>query len=120
MGELIVSDDYATWLSHLKSQIRGARVRAALAVSSELIGLYHRIGSEILERQRRQGWGARVIDRLSSDLRAEFPDMRGLSSTNLKYMRFFAEACPDLRIGQQPADQLLPRDNSSASLMTIR
>jgi hypothetical protein len=47
-----------------------------------------------------------VIDRLSVDLREAFPDMKGLSSRNLKYMSFFAKTCPDLQIGQQSAAQL--------------
>lgn len=59
-----------------------------------------------MERQNRQGWGAKVIDKLSSDLRTAFPQMKGLSSSNLKYMRFFAQECPELLIGQQAADQL--------------
>jgi len=97
---------YAEWFSRLKLRIAGARQRALLAANAEQIRLYHDIGREILERQERQGWGAKVIDRLSSDLRAAFPDMKGLSSSNLKYMRFFAQLCPDCRIGQQSADQL--------------
>ena len=71
-----------------------------------LVRLYHRIGTEILERQQHQGWGAKVIERLSSDLRDAFPDMKSLSSSNLKYMRFFAQLCPQCQVGQQPADQL--------------
>ncbi|HMI93047.1 MAG TPA: PDDEXK nuclease domain-containing protein, partial [Polyangiales bacterium] len=106
MSESPLVDEYAGWLAGLKSEIQAARTRAALAVNQELVRLYHRIGAEILERQERQGWGARVIARLSSDLRAEFPDMKGLSGTNLKYMRVFAELCPGVRIGQQAADQL--------------
>jgi predicted nuclease of restriction endonuclease-like (RecB) superfamily len=102
----VVPVDYAEWLTSLKGRIAGARQRAALSVNQELVRLYHQIGVEILERQARQGWGAKVIDRLASDLRAAFPEMKGLSSSNLKYMRFFAQMCPDLRIGQQPADQL--------------
>lgn len=98
--------DYALWLTGLKERIATARNRAALSVNQELIRLYHQIGTEILERQTRQGWGARVIDRLAADLRDAFPDMKGFSSSNLKYMRFFAQMCPDLQIGQQPADQL--------------
>ncbi len=98
--------DYAHWLTSLKERIRGARQRALLAANDEQIRLYHDIGREILERQGRQGWGAKVIDRLSADLRAAFPDMNGLSTSNLKYMRFFAQECPDRRIGQQSADQL--------------
>ena len=77
-----------------------------LAANAEQIKLYHDIGREILERQNRQGWGAKVIDRLSADLREAFPDMKGLSSSNLKYMRFFAQECPGRTIGQQSADQL--------------
>ena len=98
--------DYADWLTSLKSRISGARQRATLAVNQELVRLYHHIGAEILERQTRQGWGAKVIDRLAADLRAAFPEMKGFSRSNLKYMRFFAEKCPTGLIGQQPADQL--------------
>ncbi|HNW36803.1 MAG TPA: PDDEXK nuclease domain-containing protein [Candidatus Ozemobacteraceae bacterium] len=98
--------DYADWLSNLQQRIRGARQRALLSANAEQIRLYHDIGREILERQGRQGWGTRVIDRLSADLRATFPEMKGLSTSNLKYMRFFAQECPDRLIGQQSADQL--------------
>jgi predicted nuclease of restriction endonuclease-like (RecB) superfamily len=98
--------DYTQWLSALKRRIRGARQRALLSVNQEQIRLYHEIGQEILDRQRRQGWGAKVIERLSFDLRAAFPNMKGLSASSLKYMRFFAAECPDRRIGQQSADQL--------------
>ena len=101
-----VPADYAEWLTSLKGRIAGARQRAALSVNQELVRLYHQIGVEILKRQARQGWGAKVIDRLASDLRDTFPEMKGLSSRNLKYMKVFAEMCPDLRIGQQPAAQL--------------
>jgi len=99
--------DYSDWISSLKQRIAGARQKAILAVNGEQIRLYHEIGKEILERQERQGWGAKVIDRISADLRAAFPDMKGLSTSNLKYMRFFAQECPERLIGQQPAD-LLP------------
>jgi predicted nuclease of restriction endonuclease-like (RecB) superfamily len=98
--------DYAKWLTSLKQRIKGARQRALLAANSEQIRLYHDIGRDILDRQSRQGWGAKVIDHLSADLRAAFPDMRGLSASNLKYMRFFAAECPNRLIGQQSADQL--------------
>lgn len=106
MSELVLPLDYGAWLSELKQRIHGARQRAVLAANAEQIRLYHHIGCEILERQRRQGWGARVVDHLSADLRAEFPEMKGLSTSNLKYMRVFAQECPDLLIGQRCVDQL--------------
>jgi predicted nuclease of restriction endonuclease-like (RecB) superfamily len=98
--------EYGAWLTSLKRRIQGARQRAVLSANAEQIRLYHEIGREIRERQARDGWGTKVIARLSADLQAAFPDMRGLSATNLKYMRFFAAECPDGRIGQQSADQL--------------
>jgi predicted nuclease of restriction endonuclease-like (RecB) superfamily len=98
--------DYSDWLQSLKQRIQGARQRAALAANEVQLRLYHDIGSEILDRQRRLRWGSRVIDRLAADLREAFPDMKGLSSRNLKYMKAFAQACPDFQIGQQSAAQL--------------
>src|SRR5271166_4353589 len=80
-------DGYQILLRELKLRIRTARLQAALAVNHELNLLYWGIGREILERQAREGWGSRVIDRLSADLRRDFPDMTGLSARNLKYMR---------------------------------
>jgi len=97
---------YDTLLSDLKSCIRAARTRAALAVNRELVLLYWQIGRDILERQEREGWGARVIERLANDLRREFPDMKGFSPRNLLFMRSFAEAFADEEKVKQLVSQL--------------
>ncbi len=97
---------YARMLEDLKNRIRQAQVRAALSVNRELVLLYWHIGREILQRQQQEGWGAKVIDRLARDLSREFPDMKGLSRRNLKYMRAFAEAWPNEQIVQQAAAQI--------------
>jgi predicted nuclease of restriction endonuclease-like (RecB) superfamily len=99
-------DGYQILLRELKLRIRTARLQAALAVNQELILLYWGIGREILERQAREGWGSRVIDRLSADLRRDFPDMTGLSARNLKYMRALAEAHSDPAFVQQVVARL--------------
>lgn len=99
-------EGYDTWLRDLKSRIHTAQQRAALAVNRELVLLYWQIGRDILQRQAEQGWGAKVIDRLSHDLRTAFPDMKGFSPRNLKYMRAFAEAWPDTSIVQEVLAQL--------------
>jgi predicted nuclease of restriction endonuclease-like (RecB) superfamily len=83
---------YAEFLAELKQRIEKAQLRASLAVNGELILLYWQIGREILLRQDRESWGAKVIDRLAADLKGSFPEMRGFSPRNLKYMRAFAEA----------------------------
>ncbi len=98
--------EYAQWLKELKERIRSAQLRASVAMNRELVLLYWQIGRDILVRQEREGWGTKVIARLSRDLRAAFPEMRGLSPRNLKYMRAFAQAWPDIGMVQQAAAQL--------------
>ena len=107
----LTAPDYIAWLQSLKEQIRTARLKASLAVNRELVLLYWCIGREILERQKIQGWGSKVIDQLARDLRTEFPDMKGLSRTNLMYMRAFAEAWPDEAFVHQLGGQIPWRHN---------
>lgn len=97
---------YAEWLAELKTRIHSAQQRATQAVNHELVALYWQIGRDILVRQAEQGWGAKVIERLAHDLRTAFPDMKGFSPRNLKYMRAFAEAWPDPEFVQQAVAQL--------------
>ncbi len=97
---------YTDWLAELKTRIHTAQQRATLAVNRELVLLYWQIGRDILARQAEQGWGAKVIERLAEDLRAAFPDMKGFSPRNLKYMRAFAEAWPDEEFVQGVLAQL--------------
>jgi len=97
---------YTDWLAELKTRIHTAQQRATLAVNRELVSLYWQIGRDILIRQAEQGWGAKVIERLATDLRAAFPDMKGFSRANLMYMRAFAEAWPEETIVQQAVGQL--------------
>ena len=97
---------YAEWLLDLKSRIHIAQQLAALAVNRELVLLYWQIGRDILARQAEQGWGAKVIERLAHDLREAFPEMKGFSPRNLKYMRAFAEAWPDAEFVQAVLAQL--------------
>ena len=106
VGLSLPPDGYADWLADLKSRIHAAQQRAALAVNSELVLLYWQIGQDILERQSAQGWGAKEIERLAQDLRAAFPDMKGFSPRNLKYMRAFAQAWPDAQFVQEVLAQL--------------
>lgn len=91
-------ENYFALLNGLKQRIRTAQVKAALAVNQEMLMLYWQIGREILMRQQGSGWGSKVIDRLSQDLRREFPDMKGFSPRNLRYMRALAEAYHDEQI----------------------
>jgi len=102
----LIPNDYPALLQTLKERIRNAQIKAALSVNKEMVLLYWQIGREILSKQKLEGWGAKIIDKLADDLRLEFPDLKGFSSRNLKYMRAFAEAWPDEQFVQQVVAQL--------------
>lgn len=96
---------YDETLDRLAAEVRTANVRAVRKVNSELIRLYWSLGQIILERQATEGWGAKVIHRLSADLLRKFPRMTGLSPRNMQYMQQFASEFPE-PIAQQIAAQL--------------
>ncbi len=97
---------YERFVEGIKQRIRTAQIKVALAANAELVLHYWEIGRDILASQQREGWGAKVIDRLAADLQREFPKLAGYSARNLKYMRAFAEAWPDRAIVQQLAAQI--------------
>src|SRR5215472_12414621 len=97
---------YPALLKAIEKRVRSAQLRASFAVNRELILLYWSIGRDILSRQKAEGWGAKIIDRLARDLGAEFPGVEGFSVRNLKYMRAFADAWRDQEFVQQVIAQL--------------
>lgn len=105
MSTPALPEGYDQVLAQVKDRVRSARLRAVRKVNTELITLYWDIGATILERQARDGWGTGVIKQLATDLRHEFPDMRGFSQRNLQYMATAAGAWPG-PIAQQAVAQL--------------
>jgi predicted nuclease of restriction endonuclease-like (RecB) superfamily len=81
--------DYAQLLAEVKERVRSAQYAALKAVNTELVGLYWDLGRMIVDRQEQAGWGKSVVERLSQDLRREFPGVAGFSVQNLWYMRQF-------------------------------
>lgn len=98
--------DYIDFLAEIKRRIGDERLRTVLNANSAMVLLYWDIGHMILVRQKKAGWGARVIDRIAEDLRTEYPDMKGLSPRNLKYMRAFAAAWSERSIVQEALAQI--------------
>jgi len=82
MGQNIFPSDYDAFLQSIKTCIHQAQVKAVISVNRELIFLYWSIGHEIWKRQKAQGWGTKVIEQLSHDLRHEFSQMKGFSPRN--------------------------------------
>lgn len=97
---------YGETLAEIKRRIQQDRLRVVLAANSAMVRLYWDIGRTVLDRQQREGWGAKVIDRLSADLRAAYPDMKGFSSRNLSFMRNFAQSYPHAQKVKQLVSQL--------------
>lgn len=109
--------EYQEWLNDIKQRIVSVRMRMALAASRELTLFYWELGAMIAQKQAQSQWGDKLIAQLSADLQKAFPDIKGLSTSNLKYcLRFFQfytteqgeqlTVNPDLPFGQQPVDQI--------------
>src|SRR5260370_18286148 len=111
MNKDILPSDYEAFLQGIKTRVQQAQFQALLAVNTELILLYWHIGRAILERQEKQGWGTGVIDQLSRDLHAAFPQMKGFSPRNLGYMKVLAQTYPDESILQRCVAKIPWRHN---------
>ena len=97
---------YAELLGSVRRHVSTGRRQAQAAVTQQVVITYWHIGQEILQRQHLEGYGYRVIDRLSADLNRSFPDATGYSPRNLRYMRAFASAWPDPEILQRSVAHL--------------
>ena len=106
MNLLISSNDYQNLIESIKNQVQTTQVRVATTINKELILLYYAIGTHILAAQQLHGWGSKVIQQLSQDLKMSFPEMKGFSPRNLLYMRKFAEEHTDSTIVQRAVAQL--------------
>ena len=104
-------DKYKSFIAQLKEQIKTERLKTVLSANSAMVMMYWNIGNSIIEQQKNEGWGSRVIDRMSHDLKEEFPNMSGFSPRNLKYMKKFAEAWPNIEIVQRTVAQIPWRSN---------
>ena len=96
-----LTPEYASWLKTLKAKIRSVQVKAVLAASGVLIDFYFDLGRMLAEKNA--AWGSKFLEKLSADLRQEFPAMQGFSVTNLKYCRLLYEY---IAIRPRPGDEL--------------
>lgn len=114
--------EYNTWLNTIKQRVSAARMRVALAASSELIAFYYELGAQIVDREEQAKWGSGFIDAFSGDLRQAFPEMSGFSPKNLRYCRAFFRFYCEPSIWQQvvaklPGESLIGVDSETAALL---
>ncbi|MCC7202482.1 MAG: DUF1016 family protein [Nitrospirae bacterium] len=105
-GKADLSANYVALFQEIKTKIQKTRLRTVMSANAAMINLYWEIGQSILRRQSQEGWGAKVVDRLSYDLCETFPEMKGFSPRNLLFMRSFAESWPDVKKVKQLVSQL--------------
>ena len=91
-GIKLAAPGYEDWIRSIRERVQRARFKALMMANAEQILLYWDIGHEIIEKQDAEGWGSKIVERMSVDLKAAFPDMKGWSRSNLMHMRQFAEA----------------------------
>lgn len=106
-----MSESYLDMRDSIIAYIKGNRMRLVLQANSGMILLYWTIGNEILQKQKTEGWGTKVIDRLSRDLSEAFPEMKGFSPRNLGSMKKFASCWTDQEILQQVVAKIPWRSN---------
>lgn len=104
-------EGYREFIAQIKERVAQERVRSVVSANVSMTLLYWEIGNQILRRQKDEGWGTKVIDRMSYDLQQAFPDMKGFSPRNLKYMRKFAAAWTDREIVQRTVALIPWRSN---------
>jgi predicted nuclease of restriction endonuclease-like (RecB) superfamily len=114
----MVPKHYQELLTSLKAKIRVARSISVFTVNSQILSVYWEIGKTIKEMEIAGGWGSKTVERLASDLKSEFPEMKGLSPRSLRYMREFCKAYPNLLKLQPSAAKLSPISSKTASRKT--
>ena len=105
MNDMQTQNDYNSFLAEIKQQIKSSQIRAINSVNQEMILLYFRIGKRISQKQKELGWGAKVIDNLSHDIKSAFPELGGFSTRNIKLMVQFYREYETIEIGQLPVAQ---------------
>lgn len=88
----VSTKNYKEFIRSLKSKIRSAQIKGAIAVNKELIKLYWETGRELFEKQKQEGWGSKILESIAKDLQNEFPGVEGFSRRNMFRMKAFYQA----------------------------
>jgi len=117
MDQILTTDqNYSVWLKKLKTKVQMVQIKAAVKVNSELLWFYWELGQDIVDKQKHAKWGDGLLKQLSKDLSAEFPNMKGFSLTNLKYIKqwyiFYSQEINKSQqaVGQKSSQMLLHQE----------
>ena len=85
--DIHIDADYADWIAEVKHRYRSAQVKAAVKVNAEKLLFNWQLGRDLVQKKAEERWGAGVVEQVSLDLKREFPDAEGFSTSNLWYMK---------------------------------
>lgn len=106
MKSNISDPNYSNWILQLKQKFQQTQIKAAVKVNQELLKFYWELGADIVEKQEKTDWGSKFLNQLSDDLQSEFPEVKGFSLTNIKYIRqWYLFYNQQVEIGQQLVGQ---------------
>ena len=101
-----ITPEYRQWLTELKARYRQVQLKAAVAVNTAMLQFYWELGADMVAKQAHFAWGSGFLSQLSAHLMREFPEVKGFSARNLKYIRQWYEFWLPTPIGQQRVSQL--------------
>ena len=91
----INTNEFYSWLNELKDKIHLARRKITYSINSQLLELYWEIGKEVSEKQANSTWGNNFIEKIATELKHEFPDIKGFSRRNIyainQWYKFYSQ-----------------------------
>ena len=103
-GSFTPDNSYFAWLNDVKAKLHRSQIKASLRINQAMLEFYWEMGHDIETLQKSHSWGGGFFERLSLDLRSEFPGREGFSVTNLRYMKnwyLFYNQCFKKRLTQK-------------------
>lgn len=115
-----IDKDYMAWLNEIKARYRNAQIKAAVKVNAEQLLFNWRLGRDLVMWRAEEKWGSGIVEQVSLDLQASFPETKGFSTTNLWRMKqwylFYAQnskklpqLVQDFQFTENQADKKLPQ-----------
>lgn len=115
-----VDADYADWIADIKSRYRSAQVKASVKVNAEKLFFNWQLGRDLVQKKAEERWGTGVVEQVSLDLKREFPDADGFSTSNLWYMKkwylFYADGDAEEKL-QRAVGELQIAENQYVAKM---
>ncbi len=116
-----IDQEYMQWLGEIKARYRNTQIKAAVKVNAEQLLFNWQLGRDLVMRKAEEKWGSGIVEQVSLDLQAAFPESKGFSTTNLWYMKqwyqFYAGAIPKLQ--QSDGDFQFPESQSGIKLQQL-